>query len=160
MSEKSSGPCKETFLHSQMPEKSSGPRNEIFYMPPCHKSLAPGGTPGLAPGTRALWIVKGPTLGTRKLSRLGMQKVFFQGPEKSRRLFRHGRGKKSNSKDYMLQHSYCNNTSNRRANHSRNTCKSMGASKSISQDKSMDASNSRADNSRKSCNSMDAGNII
>jgi hypothetical protein len=42
-------------LHSQMPEKSSGPRNETFYMHPCHKSLAPGGRPGLALGTRIFW---------------------------------------------------------------------------------------------------------
>ena len=75
-------------LHSQMPEKSSGPWNETFYIPPCHKSLASGVRPCLAPGTR--------------ISRQwGMQKASFQGPEESGRLFRHGRGKKSNSKDIM-----------------------------------------------------------
>ncbi len=79
-------------LHSQMPEKSSGPRNETFYIPPCHKSLASGGRPCLPPGTR--------------ISRhWGMQKASFQGPEESGRLFRHGDSKKSNSKDIMLQHS-------------------------------------------------------
>ncbi len=26
-----------------------------FYIPPCHKSLASGGRPGLAPGTRIFW---------------------------------------------------------------------------------------------------------
>ena len=79
-------------LHSQMPGKSSGPWNETFYIPPCHKSLASGGRPCLAPWTR--------------ISRhWGMQKASFQGPEESGRLFRHGDGKKSNSKDIMLQHS-------------------------------------------------------
>ncbi len=39
-------------LHSQMPEMSSGPWNEPFYIPPCHKYLAYGGRPCLAPGTR------------------------------------------------------------------------------------------------------------
>ncbi len=79
-------------LHSQMPEKSSGPWNETFYILPCHKSLATGGRPCLAPGTR--------------ISRhWGMQKASFQGPKESGRLFRHGDGKKSNSKDIMLQHS-------------------------------------------------------
>ncbi len=79
-------------LHSQMPEKSSDPWNETFYIPPCHKSLASGGRPCLAPGTR--------------ISRhWGMQKASFQGPEESGRLFRHGDVKKSNSKDNMLQHS-------------------------------------------------------
>jgi hypothetical protein len=79
-------------LHSQMPEKSSGPWNETFYIPPCHKSLASGVRPCLAPGTR--------------ISRQwGMQKASFQGPEESGRLFRHGVGEKSNSKDIMLQHS-------------------------------------------------------
>ncbi len=68
-------------LHSQMPEKFSGPWNETFYIPPCHKSLASGGRPCLAPGTR--------------ISRhWGMQKASFQGPEESGRLFRHGDGKK------------------------------------------------------------------
>jgi hypothetical protein len=38
----------------------------------------------------------------------------------------------------------------------------MGAIRSMSKDKSMDASssNSRADNSRNTCNSMDASNIM
>jgi len=43
--------------------------------------------------------------GQKTFPALGMQKVSFQGPEKSRRLFWHGRGEKSNSKDIMLQHS-------------------------------------------------------
>jgi hypothetical protein len=36
----------------------------------------------------------------------------------------------------------------------------MGASKSMSKDKSMDASNSRVDNRRNTCNSMDASNTM
>jgi hypothetical protein len=73
------------FLHSHMPEKSSGPWNETFYIPPCHKSLASGGRPCLAPETR--------------ISRhWGMQKASFQGPEKSGRLFRHGDGKNATAR--------------------------------------------------------------
>jgi hypothetical protein len=68
-------------LYSHMPEKSSGPWNETFYIPPCHKSLASGGRPSLA-------------LGTRISRHWGMQKASFQGPEESGRLFRHGDGKK------------------------------------------------------------------
>jgi hypothetical protein len=37
---------------SGIPEKSSGLWNNTFYIPPCHKSLANGGRPGLAPGTQ------------------------------------------------------------------------------------------------------------
>ncbi len=44
--------------------------------------------------------------------------------------------------------------------HLRNTSKCMGASKSMSKDKSMDASNIRADNRRNTFNGMDASNIM
>jgi hypothetical protein len=47
-----------------------------------------------------------------------------------------------------------------RAINLRNTSKYMGASKSMSKDKSMDASNSRADNRRNTFNSMDDSNIM
>ncbi len=52
-------PCQKTLrvpgrrpFTSEMPEKSSDPWNATFYIPPSHKSLAPGRRPGLTPGTR------------------------------------------------------------------------------------------------------------
>jgi hypothetical protein len=56
-------------LHSQMPEKSSGPWNETFYIPPCHKSLASGGRPCLAPGTRISrhWEMQKPSRDPKRL---------------------------------------------------------------------------------------------
>ncbi len=114
-----------SFSHSPMSENSSGPWKDTFCIPKCRKSLP---VPGIRhftflPAIKVwpldgdlAWLqdqnflawenVKGRILGTGRLFRhLGMHKISFQGPEESGRLFRHGRGKKSNSKDIMLQHS-------------------------------------------------------
>ncbi len=108
---------------------------DLFYIPPCQKTLqVPGRRPfaflmlELVPRMRHFTVlhakkvwpwketwpgsrdqnfpawgnIKGHIPGTGRLfQHLGMQKICFQGPEESGRLFRHGRGKKSNSKDIM-----------------------------------------------------------
>ncbi len=111
-----------SFSHSPMSEKSSGPCKETFCIPRCLKSLP---VPGMRhftwlhaikvwPLEEDLAWLQGPEFSgigecksshQKTLPASGMQKVSFQGPEKSERLFRHWHGKKSNSKDIMLQHS-------------------------------------------------------
>jgi hypothetical protein len=81
-----------------MPEKSPGPWNKTFYIPPCQKKLASGGSPGLAPGSRisGMGEFKRSHSGDRKIfPAFGNAKVLHPGPEESGRLFRHGRGKKA-----------------------------------------------------------------
>jgi hypothetical protein len=102
------------FFTFPMSEKSSGPRKETFCIPRCLKILP---VPGMrhftclhaikvwpleedlawlqGPGFSGIGILKGPTLGTRKLTRHWECKSSFQGPKKSRRLFRHGHEKKA-----------------------------------------------------------------
>ncbi len=127
----------QSFSQFLMPEKSSSPWQETFYIPQRRKSLP---VPRMRHFTflharnvrplerdRALFQgpefpacenVKGLTLGIERLFGMWECKSFPPGTE---RLFRHGRDKKSNSKDIMLQYY---DDSNSISNNSRNTSNS------------------------------------
>jgi hypothetical protein len=132
-------------LHSHMPEKFSGPWNGAFYIPPCYKSLAPGGRPFLAPGTRIFWHwglgnEEGSPSGDRKtFLALRNEKGLFPWTfpawawEKKQQQGHH-------AATFIIQQ--CQQQKSQQPQKHYSKC--MGASNSMSKDKSTDANNSRA----------------
>jgi hypothetical protein len=90
---------------------------------------------------------------------LGNAKGFLPGTRRVRKTFpAWGREKKQQQGHHAA--TFIMQQRQQQKSHLRNTSKCMGASKSMSKDKSMDASNIRADNRRNTFNGMDASNIM